>query len=778
MKARCATLALAVLAAILVTLLPGAAHGDTAPQHFSGSFSPTACGAATDFNVSGAGETIIVTVSADVPANDIAVNLLHGGGVVANTDTGVGQEVLLYKTGEGGVYSVQVCPSGAPAGPFTAPYTYDGLFSSSSEAPVPIPPGSLGGSNGIKPVASHSSWNAVFGPSTIVDAQRTEGEPLAFLEPDGTWWESGPWGTSTQNSFVHRSTDGGKSFHVVSPIQLRPDAGPGGGDTDVVVDDQGNTYFVDLEALVNLGTSVSSDDGNTWRKNPAAVQNSAVDRQWYAVDNGTTPGADDNTVFLAFHEAAVGTFIYSSPGSTGPADPVGGLVWQSASATGPVPLAADAICAQLRFDDVTRNLYYACNEGDHVRVTVGHARPGQRTGIAFVNYRGPKSPGGKLLNLFPAVATDRAGNVYIAWIDGANFHLYYAFSTDQGRKWSAPVKVNAGPAVTNEFDWAQGGSAGTLALAWYATRKTAQGGSDGMPNYLDDPTGAAAFPWFGYAALITAANTATPDIAQARFTEKPMHYGQICNSGINCTLTGGDRQMADFFGFALGPDGGLRIVYNDTSNDQDGAGLQAARQLAGTTPIGTTLGGTPARDEVSDATGDAEWPHYGVPGANVPQLDLTKVRVTAKGGQLQVTMTLSSLASLAPPPGRTSAVWLTRFQTLAPQTGGTADVFPIFYVGAQSTAGTAPSFFAGTVECTDTTPGNCKVLQYPATPAGTGTVAGNTISITVPLATGFGRPIHGTTLYNVTGFTFGRNNDTTDLYADVDASAPFDVRVR
>ena len=38
--------------------------------------------------------------------------------------------------------------------------------------------------------------------------------------------------------------------------------------------------------------------------------------------------------------------------------------------------------------------------------------------------------------------------------------------------------------------------------------------------------------------------------------------------------------------------------------------------------------------------------------------------------------------------------------------------------------------------------------------------------------------IHGTTLYNVTGFTFGRDNDTTDIYADVDASAPFDVGVR
>ena len=106
------------------------------------------------------------------------------------------------------------------------------------------------------------------------------------------------------------------------------------------------------------------------------------------------------------------------------------------------------------------------------------------------------------------------------------------------------------------------------------------------------------------------------------------------------------------------------------------------------------------------------------------------------------------------------------------------DVYPIFYVGAQSTGGGAPTFFAGTVECTDTTPGNCKVIQYPAKVAATGSVAGNTISITVPLANGFGRPIHGTRLYNATAFTFGRDDDTTDLYADVDASPPFDVRLR
>src|SRR5205085_3720320 len=148
--------------------------------------------------------------------------------------------------------------------------------------------------------------------------------------------------------------------------------------------------------LANLGTSVSHDNGMNWTKNPAAVQNSAVDRQWYAVDNGTSSSAADNTVFLAFHETAVGTFIYSSPGSTGPNDPVGGLVWQnSGSLPGPLqPLAGDATCAKLHFDAVTRNLYYACNEGDHIRVTVGHLAVGQRTGIQYANYNGPATPGG------------------------------------------------------------------------------------------------------------------------------------------------------------------------------------------------------------------------------------------------------------------------------------------------------------------------------------------------------------------------------------------------
>src|SRR5204862_3442312 len=108
------------------------------------------------------------------------------------------------------------------------------------------------------------------------------------------YWSSRPVGTSSQQPWLHRSTDNGLEFHLVSPVGLRPDTPPGGGDTDVAVDDQGNAYFSDLEALAQVGTSVSNDKGNTWRKNTLAAQETGVDRQWFAMDNGPTSSADDN----------------------------------------------------------------------------------------------------------------------------------------------------------------------------------------------------------------------------------------------------------------------------------------------------------------------------------------------------------------------------------------------------------------------------------------------------------------------------------------------------
>jgi hypothetical protein len=759
----------------------------TSTQQFSGQVTDTACGS-TDF-VTDPASTINVTITADEPTNDIMANLIYNGQIVHSEDTGVGQETFVYSVGElaGGVYTVQVCKSGNPATPFLpagGPYPYTGIWTdldvAAPDTPYP-PPGETANPTTVTPVASYGNWNARFSSATVVDPQRTEGEPLNVSLPDGTIWESGPWGTTTQNSFIHRSTNDGQEFHLVADTGLRPDLPPGGGDTDIALDDQGTVYFSDLEALTNFGTAVSHDSGMTWTKNPEAVQNSGVDRQWFAVDNGSSSSVSDDTVFLGFHMTGVGTYIYSSPGSTGPTDPVGGLVWQNAStAPGPLaPLASDAICAKLHFDPVTRNLYYACNEGNHVRITVGHVAVGQRTGINFANYAGPATPGGgNVLGLFPALTTDQAGNVYIAWIDKTNFNLYYSFSTDQGQSWSAPVRVNNSGSATNEFDWAQAGIPGYVTLAWYGTPKIAVGGSDGMPSALADAGAASAYPWYGYTALITGANTTSPTIKQARFTSKPMHYGNICNSGIGCsTNPTADRQMADFFGYSLAANGGLRIVFNDTTNEFDGAGLFVTRQIAGQTVLGTSLNGKAQTDPVSDPTGDAQFPHYSQAGVgpNLPQLDLTGLTVSNPSPSvLRFQISVADLSQLLPPPGKTTPVWLVRFQALGPLASEPQDVYHVYDVYMQKTADAVPQFYAGTPQCTDTTPNNCKVLEYNGGNAVQGSISGNTITIDVPVATGFGVPIDGSTLYNVTAFTFGRNDSAADLYADVDATAPFD----
>ena len=330
------------------------------------------------------------------------------------------------------------------------------------------------------------------------------------------------------------------------------------------------------------------------------------------------------------------------------------------------------------------------------------------------------------------------------------------------------------PATTAEFLWAQGGAAGTLALAWYAT--DAQGQPDSFPNWADDPCGATAVKWWGYEATISNAVSLSPTVAQQRFTEKPMHYGQICNQGIGCTVSGGDRTVADYFALNLDRRGAIRFVYNDTTTQHHGAHLYEVRQLQGKTATGKSLNDAVPKTPIVDPTGDAQWPHYSPTGAgaNQPQLDLTRVGLSmASSSTLRVKMTVSNLSGMLPPLGKAKAVWLTRFQALSTGDSG-EEAYRIFYVGAESTAGLPPQYFAGSTTCTDTTPGNCKVVNYPDTMTAQGRVCGNTISIDVAVDGGFGIGLPlGNTLYGVTAFTFGRN-DADDLYADVDATHAFD----
>ena len=60
-----------------------------------------------------------------------------------------------------------------------------------------------------------------FGAPPVVDPVHTYGEPDIRVAPDGSVYDSGPWGTGTQRSLWEQSTDRGRSFHVLHtpPVQ-------------------------------------------------------------------------------------------------------------------------------------------------------------------------------------------------------------------------------------------------------------------------------------------------------------------------------------------------------------------------------------------------------------------------------------------------------------------------------------------------------------------------------------------------------------------------------
>src|SRR3954467_11380526 len=109
-----------------------------------------------------------------------------------------------------------------------------------------------------------------------------------------------------------------------------------------------------------------------------------------AVDNGTTAGAYDNTVFLTFRQIPAGSSIVSTPGWAGATDAVGGVAYVPAS-TLPLPVSSGAPCGQLKFDPVKRNLYLPCGEAGHVTIAVAHVDAAQRTGLVFHTVKTPDS---------------------------------------------------------------------------------------------------------------------------------------------------------------------------------------------------------------------------------------------------------------------------------------------------------------------------------------------------------------------------------------------------
>lgn len=114
-------------------------------------------------------------------------------------------------------------------------------------------------------------------------------------------------------------------------------------------------------------------------------------------------------------------------------------------------------------------------------------------------------------------------------------------------------------------------------------------------------------------------------------------------------------------------------------------------------------------------------------------MDLTQAALSQdSSGNLVATITVKSLATLLPSPtsGGTNAGWLLRWTVVTPGTVGNGH---IYYAGMESSAGGAPRYFDGDMQCQIQTT-HCKYFTYPGdhTIIGSYNAGAGVITLTVP----------------------------------------------
>ena len=170
---------------------------------------------------------------------------------------------------------------------------------------------------------------------------------------------------------------------------------------------------------------------------------------------------------------------------------------------------------------------------------------------------------------FINITVDQAGTVYAVFTD--NHNLFYSYSSNQGKTWSAPAQVNQSPSATAIMPWSIACGPGQLDIVWYGT--SFYDGTTVPDNYP------AAASWYVYFAQSVSAASGGPFTQTA--ATPIIHFGGVCESGVTCS---GNRDLFDDFGIAVAPTTGLAsIAYSD---DQPGSSSASNH-----TAIATQTGG-------------------------------------------------------------------------------------------------------------------------------------------------------------------------------------------
>lgn len=405
------------------------------------------------------------------------------------------------------------------------------------------------------------------------------GEPAIRADGDGTFYASSENGLGAGTE-AWKSTSNGRTYETLpSPNagSMTNDSGfaPGGGDTDLAVDDDKNAngfynVYVASLSLAEIDVSTSTDGGKTFKLNPVGALVPGDDREWIAADDSHQsplglPLEDGPKVCVSYHDLTTSNIDVNCSYDAG----------RTFTQLGD---AIDATHAFTIDNNMIGNLAIARDtvEGDHTRgnhniyqvfsgpadpagttacgtastclntVYIGVSKDGGQTFTDHVVYKNPDikvSYGHQFVN----VSVDRKGNIYVIYSD--NHNLFYSYSTDQGTTWSAPFRLNKTPSNTAIEPWSVAGNDGALDVVWYGTSAT--GNPETLPNTA---------AWHVYFAQSLNATSTSPTFSQV--AASPVnHHGGVCEGGVTCT---GNRDLLDDFGVAASPTTGLAsIVYTD-----------------------------------------------------------------------------------------------------------------------------------------------------------------------------------------------------------------------
>jgi hypothetical protein len=440
-------------------------------------------------------------------------------------------------------------------------------------------------------------------------------------------YTSAPGTASADTSWIWHSLDGGKTFKWVvgaTPLEGKVTTCHGGGDTEILVDGQGRLYFNDL-TLANFSTARSDDGGTTFTCSNTGVPDTAVDRQWYAVDGDPLNGG---SLYLANDEIGPGApmcgssagnnvlVMYRSPVSNALAT-TAGIEFGPANHVSAVASCDEAIMGNNEVSPVAttlgqpnglggfstlpnpvKHVYVIHDNAQLNKVLIGRCFP-VAFGVPVANVSDPSGlnctdmmvadlgPNQKTGGDFPTMAIDKAGNLYAVWeqapIDSSgniigDTVLKYSYSTDQGNTWAAPIEIDTsgspdGVLRTNVFAWIAAGDDGRVDVVWYGTP------SAGNPNDQTCGVNAPLPPaqgkningpdsvdglWSLWMTQSTNAHAAAPAFsAPVRASEHHVHRGSVQTlMGGQC----GNRALGDYLQLRTGPQGEAHISYADSNN--------------------------------------------------------------------------------------------------------------------------------------------------------------------------------------------------------------------